>query len=44
MGGSVCFAALLLFNGHSSRWRGVVLITAYAGVAYAFYAVGDRAV
>ncbi|HSE80708.1 MAG TPA: calcium/proton exchanger [Gaiellaceae bacterium] len=40
--GSVVFAALLLFNGQSSRWRGAALIAAYAGVACAFYAVGDR--
>jgi Ca2+:H+ antiporter len=43
MGGSVIFTALLLFRGYSSRWRGAVLIAAYVGVAYAFYAVGDRA-
>jgi len=42
MGASVLFTAALLFNGRSSRWRGVVLIAAYAVVAYAFYAVGDR--
>jgi len=42
MGGSVVFAALLLFQGHSTRWRGAVLIAAYVGVACAFYAVGDR--
>ena len=40
--GSVVFTALLLFNGRSSRWRGAALIAAYAGVACAFYAVGDR--
>jgi Ca2+:H+ antiporter len=43
MGGSVLFTALLLFRGYSSRWRGAVLIAAYCGMAYAFYAVGDRA-
>lgn len=42
MGGSVLFAALLLFNGRSTRWRGAVLIAAYVAVAYAFYAAGDR--
>ena len=42
MGGSVLFTALLLFRGHSSRWRGVVLIAAYVAVACGFYAVGDR--
>jgi len=43
MGGSVIFTAALLFRGYSTRWRGAVLIAAYCGVAYAFYAVGDRA-
>ena len=43
MGGSVILAALLLYRGYSTRWRGAVLIAAYCGVAYAFYAVGDRA-
>jgi Ca2+:H+ antiporter len=42
MAGSVLFAALLLFNGHSTRWRGAVLIAAYVAVAVGFYAVGDR--
>jgi Ca2+:H+ antiporter len=42
MGGSVLFAALLLFKGHSTRWRGMVLIAAYVAVAVGFYAVGDR--
>jgi Ca2+:H+ antiporter len=42
MAGSVLFAALLLFNGRSTRWRGAVLIAAYVGVAFSFYAVGDR--
>lgn len=40
--GSVVFTALLLFGGHSTRWRGVALIAAYVGVAIAFFAVGDR--
>jgi Ca2+:H+ antiporter len=42
MGGSVLFTALLLFKGLSSRWRGAVLIAAYAAVAVGFYAAGDR--
>ena len=29
MGGSVLFTAALLFRGHSTRWRGAVLIAAY---------------
>jgi Ca2+:H+ antiporter len=40
--GSVLFAALLLWGGHSSRLRGVLLIAAYIGVAVAFFLVGDR--
>jgi Ca2+:H+ antiporter len=42
LGGSVVFAALLLFGGRSSRWRGVVLIAAYVAVATAFFLSGDR--
>jgi Ca2+:H+ antiporter len=42
VGGSVVFAALLLFGGRSSRWRGIALIAAYVGVAIAFYISGDR--
>jgi Ca2+:H+ antiporter len=42
MGGSVVFTALLLFDGRSSRSRGVVLIAAYVAVAAGFYAAGDR--
>jgi Ca2+:H+ antiporter len=42
VGGSVVFASLLLFRGHSSRWRGYALIAAYVAVAVAFYLAGDR--
>ena len=42
VGGSVVFAVLLLFGGHSSRLRGVLLIAAYVVVAAAFFLVGDR--
>jgi Ca2+:H+ antiporter len=42
VGGSVAFAALLLWGGHSSRPRGVALILAYVGVAVVFLASGDR--
>jgi Ca2+:H+ antiporter len=42
VGGSVIFAALLLYRGRSSRWRGVALITAYVAVATAFFLAGDR--
>jgi Ca2+:H+ antiporter len=42
MAGSVVFASLLLFGGHSTRWRGIALIGAYVVVATCFYVVGDR--
>ena len=40
--GSVVFAALLLWGGRSSRWRGGALIAAYVVVATAFFLAGDR--
>jgi Ca2+:H+ antiporter len=42
MGGSIVFVSALLFRGHSSRLRGVLLTAAYAAVATAFYFAGDR--
>jgi Ca2+:H+ antiporter len=42
LGFSVVFAALLLWGGRSSRWRGALLVAAYVGVAIVFYAAGDR--
>jgi Ca2+:H+ antiporter len=42
LAGSVVFASLLLFGGHSSRWRGATLIAAYVAVAAAFFIAGDR--
>jgi Ca2+:H+ antiporter len=42
VGGAVVFTALLLYDGRSARWRGAVLVAAYAAVAVGFYAVGDR--
>jgi Ca2+:H+ antiporter len=42
VGGSVVFAAFLLWGGHSSRLRGALLIAAYVAVAVAFFLVGDR--
>ncbi|MEX2464635.1 MAG: calcium/proton exchanger [Gaiellaceae bacterium] len=42
VGGSVVFATLLLFDGNSSRARGIALITAYVGVAAVFLLAGDR--
>lgn len=42
LGGSVVFTALVLFNGHSSRLRGALLLAGYACVVVAFYLSGDR--
>jgi Ca2+:H+ antiporter len=42
IGASVLLTALLLAQGRSSRWRGVVLILAYVAVAVAFFIAGDR--
>ena len=42
LGGSVLVTALLVADGRSARWRGVVLIVAYAVAAVAFFAAGDR--
>ena len=44
LGASVVFTAAVLFNGHSSRLRGGVLILGYAGVVLAFFLAGERAV
>jgi Ca2+:H+ antiporter len=42
LGGATVLATLLLFQGRSSRARGIVLIVAYIGVAAAFYLAGER--
>jgi Ca2+:H+ antiporter len=42
VGGSVVFAALLLYGGRSSRGRGIALIAAYVGAAALFLLAGDR--
>jgi Ca2+:H+ antiporter len=42
LAGSVLFTALVLFNGHSSRLRGAVLLGGYAVVVLAFFLAGDR--
>ena len=42
VGGSVLLTGALLWQGWSSRARGVVLIAAYGGVATAFLLAGDR--
>jgi Ca2+:H+ antiporter len=42
LAGSTIFTFLLVFQGRSSRGRGVALIVAYVVVAAAFFAAGDR--
>jgi Ca2+:H+ antiporter len=42
LAGSLVVVALTTWNGHSSRLRGAILVTAYVGVATAFYFAGDR--
>ena len=40
--GGLVVTAIVLWGGHASKARGVVLIAAYVVVAVAFYAAGDR--
>jgi Ca2+:H+ antiporter len=42
LGAATVFTFLLLVQGRSSRWRGILLIAAYVVVAGAFLAAGDR--
>jgi Ca2+:H+ antiporter len=42
LGLSTVFTALVLFNGHSSRLRGVALLVGYAAVVVAFLLAGER--
>jgi Ca2+:H+ antiporter len=42
LAGSVVVAAVLLWDGRSSRSHGVVLIAAYVAAAVAFFVAGDR--
>jgi Ca2+:H+ antiporter len=42
LAGSAVFAAVLLWDGRSSRLRGFALVAAYVVVALAFFLVGDR--
>ena len=39
---SVVFTALVLFNGHTSRFRGFLLLGAYGAVVVVFFLAGDR--
>jgi Ca2+:H+ antiporter len=40
---SVVTASILLADGRSTRWKGVILIAVYVGIAIAFYQAGERA-
>ena len=42
LGGSVAFAALVLYRGQSSRARGYVLLGGYAIVVVVFFLAGER--
>lgn len=42
LGGSVAYAALILFHGRSSRLRGALLLAGFALVVGAFFLAGDR--
>jgi Ca2+:H+ antiporter len=42
LAGSVVYTALVLFDGHSSRTRGVLLLLGYGVVVVAFFFAGDR--
>ena len=42
LAGSVAFTALVLFNGHSSRLRGVALLVGYLVIVIAFFLSGER--
>jgi Ca2+:H+ antiporter len=42
LAGSVVFATLVLYGGHSSRARGVLLLSGYAVVVVAFFVAGER--
>jgi Ca2+:H+ antiporter len=42
LAGSVALTTLLLFQGHSSKARGVALVAAYVLAAAAFFVAGDR--
>jgi Ca2+:H+ antiporter len=42
LAGATAVTAALLIDGHSSRFKGVLLIVAYVGAAIAFLVAGDR--
>nr|MBA2424077.1 cation transporter [Actinomycetota bacterium] len=42
LAGAVAFTTAVLFTGHSSRLRGVLLLVAYVVVVVVFLLTGDR--
>jgi Ca2+:H+ antiporter len=42
LAGGLAVTTIALWSGHASKGRGAVLLVAYAAVAVAFYAAGDR--
>ena len=44
LAGATIFTAFVLWDGHSSRTRGALLIGAYVAAAVAFFVAGDRSV
>jgi len=42
LGGALALTALVLFDGRSSRLRGLILIAAYVAVAVVYYQAGER--
>jgi Ca2+:H+ antiporter len=42
LGVSVLITSILLADGRSSRLKGVLMIVAYIGIAFAFFVAGDR--
>lgn len=42
LGGATIFAALLLYGGWTSTWKGIALVAAYVALAAAFFVAGDR--
>ena len=42
MGASALFVAIVLWDGRSHRWEGVLLLSAYAGIVVAFFLAGER--
>jgi Ca2+:H+ antiporter len=42
MAGAAAFVAIVIRDGRSKRWEGVLLLCVYVGIAGAYYAAGER--